>query len=130
MYKFLYKFPCFYTCYFYILLVLMSDLWFLNRCLKFNAEATYRCLELLHSTKYITFQELQVNSPLASYCYQLLYKQMCFRKSYNSFKYRNYSPREKGPNTEFFLVRIFPHSGWIRTNINSVFGHFSRSDCS
>ena len=53
-----------------------------------------------------------------------------------------------GPNMEFFLVRIFPHSYWIRrdtkrhegslrvqsergkirTRKNSVFGHFSRSD--
>ena len=31
------------------------------------------------------------------------------------------------PNTEFFLVRIFPHSDWIRSRKNSVFGHFSRS---
>ena len=51
---------------------------------------------------------------------------------------------EKCPNTEFFLVHIFPHSDWIqrdtdagkygqskcgkiRTRKNSVFGHFSRS---
>ena len=32
--------------------------------------------------------------------------------------------REKCPNTEFFLVCIFPHSDWIRTRKNSVFGHF------
>ena len=47
------------------------------------------------------------------------------------------------PNTEFYLVRIFPHSDWMRrdtehlsvfslnagkqTRKNSVFGHFSRS---
>ena len=48
------------------------------------------------------------------------------------------SLREKFSNTEFFLVRIFPHSDWIRslriakcekirTTKNSVFGHFSRS---
>ena len=50
------------------------------------------------------------------------------------------SLREKCPNTEFFVVRIFPHSDWvrrdteypskcgeIRTRKNSVFGHFSRS---
>ena len=37
--------------------------------------------------------------------------------------------REKCPNTEFFLVRAFPHSDWIkiRTRESSVFGHFSRS---
>ena len=38
---------------------------------------------------------------------------------------------EKCPITEFFLVRIFPHSDWcgeIRTRKNSVFGHFSCSD--
>ena len=29
---------------------------------------------------------------------------------------------EKSPNTEFFLVRIFPHSDWIRTRKKSVFG--------
>ena len=37
------------------------------------------------------------------------------------------SLREKCPNTEFFLVRIFPYSDWIRENTdqkNSVFGHF------
>ena len=44
--------------------------------------------------------------------------------------------REKCPNIEFFLVRIFQHSDWIRrdttyfsgkirTRKNSVFGHFS-----
>ena len=34
-----------------------------------------------------------------------------------------YSLREKCPNTEFFLVRIFPHSDWIRrdTSYLSVF---------
>ena len=31
------------------------------------------------------------------------------------------------PNTELFLIHIFPHSDWIWTRINSVFGHFSRS---
>ena len=47
--------------------------------------------------------------------------------------------REKCPNTEFFLVRIFPYSysvnlrihseyGKIRTRKNSVFGHFSESE--
>ena len=46
--------------------------------------------------------------------------------------------REKCPDTEFFLVRIFLYSDWIRgftqfeyrkvrTRKNSVFGHFSRS---
>ena len=43
------------------------------------------------------------------------------------------SLREKCPNTEIFLVRIFPHSHWIRRDTEylsrniSVFGHFSRS---
>ena len=45
--------------------------------------------------------------------------------------------RKNCPNTEFFLVRIFPHSDWIfiqsecgkiRTRKNSVSGHISRSD--
>ena len=50
--------------------------------------------------------------------------------------------REKSPNTEFFPLRIFPHSNWIRrvslriqsqyaktrTRKNSVFEHFSRSE--
>ena len=57
------------------------------------------------------------------------------------------SLREKCPNTEFFLVRIFPLSDWIRTDTpylsvfspnaakcgpekNSVFGQFSRSEYS
>ena len=51
------------------------------------------------------------------------------------------SLREKCQNTEFFLVRIFPHSDWIRRDTysvqmqkntdqkNSVFGCFSRRDC-
>ena len=43
---------------------------------------------------------------------------------------------EKFSNTKLFLVRIFPHSDWIRiqsecrkirTRNNSLFGHFSRS---
>ena len=45
----------------------MSDLWILNRCLKLSAEPIYCCLQLLHSTKYITLQELQCNSPLTKY---------------------------------------------------------------
>ena len=40
---------------------------------------------------------------------------------------QNTTLREKCPNTEFFPVRIFPHSNWIQTRKNSVFGHFSRS---
>ena len=32
--------------------------------------------------------------------------------------------REKCPSTEFFLVRIFLHSDWIRNRKNSLFGHF------
>ena len=55
---------------------------------------------------------------------------------------RNLVLREKCPNTELFLVRIFRYSDWIRrftkslysiriqentTRNNSVFGHFSRS---
>ena len=39
--------------------------------------------------------------------------------------------REKGPSTEFFLVRIFLYSDIIHENTdqkNSVFGHFSRSE--
>ena len=34
--------------------------------------------------------------------------------------------REKFPNTEFFLVRIFLYFDWIRTRRNSVFGFFLR----
>ena len=37
------------------------------------------------------------------------------------------SLREKYPNTEFFLVRIFSYPDWIRTKKNSIFRHFSRS---
>ena len=33
----------------------------------------------------------------------------------NSVNYLSESVREKCPTTEFFLVRIFPHSDWIRT---------------
>ena len=35
--------------------------------------------------------------------------------------------REKRPNTEFLMVRIFPDLEWIWTRKNSVFGHFSHS---
>ena len=45
----------------------------------------------------------------------------------NIFCFLSISLREKCSNTEFFLVSIFPHSDWIRTRKNSVFGHFSRS---
>ena len=55
--------------------------------------------------------------------------------------YRGRSLREKCPDTEFFQVRIFPHSDWIRrvslhikskcgkirTRKNSVSGHISHS---
>ena len=39
------------------------------------------------------------------------------------------SLREKWPNTEFFLLRIFLYLDWIQENTDqkkSVFGHFSR----
>ena len=39
--------------------------------------------------------------------------------------------RKKCPNTECFLVRIFPYLNWmqeIQTRKNSVFGRFLRSD--
>ena len=39
------------------------------------------------------------------------------------------SLREKFPNTEFFLVRIQSEYGKIRSRKNSVFGHFSHSEC-
>ena len=54
-----------------------------------------------------------------------------------------FTPREKCPNTELFLVRISLYSDWIRNTVslrikseyrkiwtknNSVFGHFSRSE--
>ena len=53
----------------------------------------------------------------------------------------NKTLHENCPNTEFFLVRTFPHSDWIslhiqsecrkiRTTKNSVFGHISSSVCS
>ena len=48
-------------------------------------------------------------------------------RCYNNFSRQEVIPslplREKCPNTEFFLVRIFPHSHWIRidTNYLSVF---------
>ena len=44
--------------------------------------------------------------------------------------FRQYSLREKSPNTEFFLVRIFQYSARVQENMdqrNSVFGHFSCS---
>ena len=36
------------------------------------------------------------------------------------------SLREKFPNTEFFLVRIFPHSDWIRRDTEYVLWGFRR----
>ena len=36
---------------------------------------------------------------------------------------------EKCSNAELFLVRIFLYLGWIRTRNNSVFRHFSCSEC-
>ena len=62
------------------------------------------------------------------------------RKNADEFRSFKYALREKWPNTELFLVRIFPHSDWIRrirrhpkcgkilTRNNSMFEHFSRSD--
>ena len=45
-----------------IFLGLKVKLMDLNHCLKLSSEPIYSCLQLLHSTKYITFQELQCNS--------------------------------------------------------------------
>ena len=39
-------------------------------------------------------------------------------------KYLNFSLREKYPNTEFFLVRIFQYLDWIQTSKNYPFGDF------
>ena len=36
--------------------------------------------------------------------------------------FNKFTLHEKWPNTELFLVRIFPHSDWMRTGNNSVFG--------
>ena len=59
------------------------------------------------------------------------------RISKDLIKLVEFTLREKCPNMEFFLVRIFPHSDRIRStspypvrmqeNTNFVFGHFSRS---
>ena len=60
------------------------------------------------------------------YKYILKFKQNI---TYTKFQYL----REKCPNTEFFLVRIFLYSVRIQENTdkkNSVFGHFSRSEYS
>ena len=69
-------------------------------------------------------------------CYTFTIKKTVFRY----FHSNELSMREKCPNTEFFLVRIFLHSHWIqrftpysvryrkiRIRKNSVSGHFSRS---
>ena len=50
-----------------IFVSLMLDLSILNLCLKLRAEPKYWCLQLLHSTKYITLKEDQGNSPLTKY---------------------------------------------------------------
>ena len=74
--------------------------------------------------------------------------QFCYKSFWHMQKLLNvllYSLLEKCPNTEFFLVLIFPYPDWIRrvtvnlriqseyrkirTRKNFVFGHFSRSDC-
>ena len=61
------------------------------------------------------------------FVFEILFR--VFRRSV----YWNISLREKCPNTEFFLVRIFPlfrsKCGKIRTRKNAVFGHFSRNMC-
>ena len=41
---------------------------------------------------------------------------------YDFFNTNSHPLREKCPNTEFFLVRIFLHSDWIRREILSVSG--------
>ena len=41
--------------------------------------------------------------------------------------FQNRALREKCPNKEFFLFRIFPHLDWIWTRKNYEFGYFSRS---
>ena len=46
------------------LLVLMSDLWILNLCLKLMAEPTYFSLQLQHVIKYITLQLSHEKLPL------------------------------------------------------------------
>ena len=46
------------------------------------------------------------------------------------YAYKKSALREKCPNTEFFLVRIFVYSYWIQEDTdqkNPVIGHFSRS---
>ena len=49
------------------LLILLSELRILNRCLILSAQPIYCCLQLLRYTKYITLQEFQWNSLLTKY---------------------------------------------------------------
>ena len=67
------------------------------------------------------FTYIQSNIPFKSFCFGYI------QEILNIFCFLSISLREKCSDTEFFLVRIFPHSDWIRTRKNSVFGHFSRS---
>ena len=61
----------------------------------------------------------------------------CFHCWLRKSKCRLTLPEKWPPNTEFFLVRIFPHSDWIRrdmknvqirTRKNSVFRHFTQCE--
>ena len=88
-------------------------------------------------TSYCTFQISYENVSLSLYISPKQFHLFLENMSKNLSRY--VALREKCPNTEFFLVRIFPHSDWIRVSLgiqskcekygpekNSVFGHFSR----
>ena len=56
---------------------------------------------------------------------------ICKNMKYFAKTYLKKPPREKCPNTEFFLVRIFQYSVRIQENMDqkkSLFGHFSCSE--
>ena len=69
-------------------------------------------------------------------CPNLRVRSMLFAFSQNKFsqlqkKTETWTLREKCPNTESFLVRIFPYQSEYRktqTRKNTVFGHISRSN--
>ena len=65
-------------------------------------------------------------------CSKISLQKIKARLPYNKYTlWESDTLREKCPNTEFSLVRIFLYSDWIQKKTdqkNCVFGHFSHSD--
>ena len=92
----------------------------------------------LQSLKYVgirvfsdpLFSRIRAESNSRRFCG---YTEKCESEKTHILAYFIQSLHEKCPNTEFFLVCVFLYSDWIQENTEqktTVFGHFSRSDCS